>query len=90
MTGIIADLGIFGGEVKVEQLKACQSLISTATLKKWLDSLSASGEIAAAFAKGLAQGVANLDNGLFGDFHSTSRSISRYSGDPRRQAEPSR
>jgi hypothetical protein len=43
-------------------VKASQSLISPTTLKKWLDSLSSWGDIAAAFAKGLGQGVANLGN----------------------------
>ena len=64
VTGVIADLGILGGEIKVEQVKASQSLISPATLKKWLDSLSSWGETTAAFAKGLAQGVANLGNAV--------------------------
>jgi hypothetical protein len=62
VTGIIADLGILGGQIHVEQVKASQSLISPTTLKKWLDSLSGWGDIAAAFSKGLAQGVANLGN----------------------------
>jgi hypothetical protein len=64
VTGIIADLGILGGQIKVEQVKASQSLVSPATLKKWLDSLSTWGETTAAFAKGLAQGVANLGNAV--------------------------
>ena len=64
VTGIIADLGILGGEIKVEQVKASHSLISPATLKKWLDLLSTCGDIAAAAAKGLAQGAANLGNAV--------------------------
>ena len=62
VTGIIADLGILGGEIKVEQVKASHSLISPATLKKWLDVLSTCGDMTVAAVKGLAQGVANLGN----------------------------
>jgi hypothetical protein len=68
VTGVIADLGILGGQIHVEQVKASQSLISPATLKKWLDSLSTWGETTAAFAKGLAQGVANSLNGVQDNF----------------------
>ena len=64
VSAIVADLGILGGQIHVEQVKASQSLISPATLKKWLDSLSIWGETTAAFAKGLAQGVANLGNAV--------------------------
>ena len=62
VTRIIADLGILGGEIKVEQVKASHSLISPATLKKWLDSLATWGDMSVAAIKGLAQGVANLGN----------------------------
>jgi hypothetical protein len=44
--GIVADLGILGGEIHVEQVKAPRSLISPATLKKCFDSLSTCGDIA--------------------------------------------
>ncbi|MSR27399.1 MAG: hypothetical protein EXS06_10380 [Planctomycetaceae bacterium] len=64
VTGIVADLGILGGEIKVEQVNASHSLISPATLKKWLDVLSTCGDLAAAFGKGLAQGAANLGNAV--------------------------
>ena len=64
VTGIIADLGILGGEIKVEQVKASHSLISPATLKKWLDSLSTWGDMSVAAIKGLAQGAANLGNAV--------------------------
>ena len=64
VTGVVADLGILGGEIKLEQVKASHSLLSPATLAKWLDSLSTWGDMAAAAVKGLAQGVANLGNAV--------------------------
>ena len=76
VTGIIADLGILGGEIKVEQVKASHSLISPATLKKWLDVLSNCGDIAAAFGNGLVQGVANSLNGAQDSFAHTENLFS--------------
>jgi hypothetical protein len=78
VTGIIADLGILGGQIHVEQVKASQSLISPATLKKWLDSLSSWGDMAAALAKGLAQGVANSINGVQDNFAHTGNLAIAY------------
>ncbi len=71
VTGIVADLGILGGQIHVEQVKASQSLISPVTLKKWLDSLSTCGDKAAAFGKGRAQGAANSLNGAQDSFAHT-------------------
>jgi len=76
VTGIIADLGILGGEIKVEQVKASHSLISPATLKKWLDVLSNCGDLAAAFGNGLVQGVANTLNGAEDSFAHTENLFS--------------
>jgi hypothetical protein len=78
VTGIIADLGILGGQIHVEQVKASQSLISPATLKNWLDSLSTWGDMAAAAAKGLAQGVANSLNGVQDNFAHTGNLAISY------------
>ncbi len=78
VTGIVADLGILGGQIHVEQVKASQSLISPATLKKWLDSLSTLGDMAAAAAKGLAQGVANSLNGVQDNFAHTGNLAISY------------
>ena len=78
VTGIIADLGILGGEIKVEQVKASHSLISPATLKKWLDLLSTCGDVAAAIGKGLAQGAANSLNGAQDNFAHTGNLFLTY------------
>jgi hypothetical protein len=78
VTCIVADLGILGGEIKVEQVKASHSLISPATLKKWLDSLSTWGDIAAAFGKGLSQGAANSLNGAQDSFAHTGNLFLTY------------
>ena len=78
VTGIIADLGILGGEIKVEQVKASHSLISPATLKKWLDSLSTCGDMAVAAVKGLGQGVANSLNGAQDNFAHTGNLFLTY------------
>jgi len=78
VTGIIADLGILGGEIKVEQVKASHSLISPATLKKWLDLLSTCGDITVAAVKGLAQGAANSLNGAQDSFAHTGNLFLTY------------
>ena len=78
VTGIIADLGILGGEIKVEQVKASHSLISPATLKKWLDSLSTWGDMTVAAVKGLGQGVANSLNGAQDSFTHTGNLFLTY------------